>query len=431
MAPHAAAQPAGYPGCSESPETCDPRTVNGGTSTRDEPVTTLLYAHFKHILPRAPLNTQPPDPDHEVDLDEGFLMPTVYSENPVCCRFKNNEFTMFISPGPVEYLADGNWRVHQEPQLDAPVHLVDDVVGYAYFSADSVPHADEAPAPPVGLMPAFGVYMRMETGRHFGEGTLIAEGDTGLGYGSPEAARLQATTTMVNQPGEDVVYEFVVRMPLAHPVIDNQSVSNRGFIVTMRPYQLHMDEQAQFTSADWRIRTGYDYPHRVHITHRPTLYDVGAEVRTDGATVSFDWFTLSSFGSYNVDLPSLDFRLEGPLDADGTGAEVPTQLAGLHVPYNGHGSSRPTNASWQTDPPTSELAEGTYRATASVMNAQGTYRLERNATILLEDGVPRLAADGETLTADEDAPAAGAAVVAAALIGALLLGRPRRRSGKP
>ncbi len=432
LAPYAAAQPAGYPGCSESPETCDPRTVNGGTSTGDEPVTTILYAHVNDIIQKSPMNTQPPDPEYEHDLKQGILMPTVYmdSDQAPCCKFKSNQFVFFGSPGIIDYGVDGNWRVHQDPGIQAPLHLVDDIVGFAYFSAGSPPDRARASEEQVGVMPAVGVYMRVETGRHPYGGTLIAEGETGIGYGSPDPTKWQSTTTMVNRPDQDPVYEFAIRLPVQTSALGPEG-DEPGYIVTMVPYQMDTDGQGEVTSADWRIRTGAEYPHRIHVTTKPPVYDAGAQVLVYDDLVRFRWAVLAAFGYYDVDGTTVTFRLEGPVGPDGTRAEVPTELAHVRFPYNAHGIIEPLNFSWTTVDPVGELSDGEYHASASVLNLQGTYRLERNATILLEDGVPRLAADGETLAADEEAPAAGAAVVAAALIGALLLGRPRRRSGKP
>lgn len=429
--PVTGAQATDYPGCSQSPETCDPLTVNGGVKTGTEPVTTLLYAHMLDVLGRQPLNAQAPDPINETDLDRGFVMPTLVVDEPLapCCRFENNEFVLFQSPGLVEHRPGGNWRTVQEPGVDAPVELVDEMVAYVYLSPDSVPDAVPDDAAPIGVMPAVGVFVRAESGWHPWAGDLIAQGDTGMGYPSSDPTGLPGSTTMLSRPGQEVVYEFVVPMPVRQAVIE-AGIEAGGFIVTVRPYQVSVMDEVEFASADWRVRTGAEYPWRIHMTTPPLLNDEGAAVYVQDGGVRFRWSVLASLGYYDVDVASAALRFEGPVGSGGLPGDVATELIRVRWPYNAHGHVEPLNLTWEAAIPASDLPDGDYRVHASVKNLQGTYLLERTATIRVEQGVPRFA-DGESLSSEKaPGPGIAAALVVGALAAAFVVAR-RPETGKP
>lgn len=423
-----AAQGTEYPGCSETPETCTPLGVNEGVKTGNQTVTTILYAHWENRIWKSALTTQPPHPDYEDDLNAGYVIPTVYvdHEEAPCCKFDNSQFHMHFSPFAVKYTNQG-LQVGLDQSFHGPTEVVDDVVGYVYLSAQSTP--DTVPRPPggPGVMPSLGVYMRLETGRHPWSGALIAEGDMGIGYESPNPGRWSEGTTMINRPGEDTVYEFAIRMPLTRSPWAF-STGDPGFVFTAVPYQVDVDGVAEFTSADWRIRTGPEFPHRLHLQTTPPLVDSGLDLRGDfpAGHLYMTWSVWSAWGAYDPDPATFEFRLMGP-----DGGDVAVEPPRLQYPYNAHGLFEPINVTWKTSVPAEDLRDGTYHLSASVMNLQGTYMLQRNATIVVQDGEAWLDGDVTALEGDTAAGIGAAAVVAAALIGALLRCRPRRRSGKP
>jgi hypothetical protein len=192
--PLAGAQAQGIAKCTAE---CDPKEANGGTMKKGEEITkVILYGHFEDILNMAPLNTQLPDPQREPDLNRGFLMPVIDTNTNACVpgtqtcgdfHFKNNEFTMFSSPGLVEYLQEG-WRTHQEPGLADDAEIAADSFNlYWYMSAFAVPQQSStgggASAAKVGVVPQVGVFARMETGRFKFRGDVIAESSRNIDFG--------------------------------------------------------------------------------------------------------------------------------------------------------------------------------------------------------------------------------------------------------
>jgi hypothetical protein len=416
LVPNGLAQQVGQPnvgGCKTSDEKgtdCNPVKENDGIKMgADVSVRTILYGHFPDILQRAPINTQKPDPAYEGDLNGGFPMPTL-DTNSACAQcnvhFKNNRFIMFSSPGLVEYGGEG-WRIHQEPGLARDVEIDGSTItGYWYMSTRSAPAFVPVPNSP-GVMPLVGVYMRMETGRHPFHGTLIAEGDTGTGRGSPDAGKAQNKAVTIYQApdGSDNIYQFKVDMTVRTNKIPSRADA-QGYVVTIIPYQLRYGEEgaatsAEFTQADWRVRTGPDYPPRLVLNVKNPMVTTHTLVHTFDNHLFFRWSFLSPWGSYDLDANSLQLEVSSPNKKLGTsGPSALQSKEGLEfiklkhsVDHDGH--FKPLNATWRYAYGQKPLPAGEYTVSAMVHNLQNTYMLMwEEKFIVNEKGIPQVQSIG-------------------------------------
>lgn len=427
LVPAAAAQAEPVSGC--DPATCDPLVANGGhVHSGDDPVRVILYAHVKDLLQRAPLNTQFPGPEEE-DVNAGFLVPTVYTTSPQPHGFHNNEFNWFLSPGLVEYLADG-WRIRNQPGLGGPVGLAsDEVTLFFYVSPGYGASSPEAPH----VMPAAGVYAQVNLGRNPSDDPrlLVAVGDTGTGYGSAEPGQAAGTSTLISLPGEDPVYEFRVPMEVLRDrlpgIREAADFEERGAIVHIVFYQLET-EGASFTDGAWRIRTGPQFAPRVLIDmHRPLVTDM-ARIHTysDSDPVNhlyFRWAVRAALGAYDVDPDSIQIHVDGP-----TPIEPELVIAKYSVDHDG--AFKPVNVTWRHNLTARPLTDGAYHVTASAMNRQATYRVVWNHTFHVADGQPQVKDLGPARlegSAELPAPGAFGAMLASVLVLLLLRRRPTQR----
>lgn len=434
--PTAASEPLQVEECSRE---CDPASVNEGRmKTGKEPVNLLLYGHFRNHLDQAPLNTQKPDPNFEVDLNVGFLMPVIDTNSDACVppqgtcadfHFKHNQFTMFSSPGFVEYLTDGSWYTHQEPGLAADAKLVGDEIRlYWYMSAHAVSGMNSnsglGATAAVGAMPQVGVYARMETGRFAFRGeTIAASADFDENaVGSPERAN------MVTVPGQPDVYEFQVKMRILKDAIPNSHLAN-GFIVYVNPYQVktEAEEGTQFAQPDWRLRTGPRYPPRLVVPVEEPMKTVASSLTIFDQRLFLRWSFVSAMGSYDMKDASL------ALAVTGTGQVEPKAVDFINlkrsVDHDGH--FKPVNATWAIDYVNFPLADGEYELTASIPNMQGTYLLTEKFAFNIVGGKPDVFEIGKRPAAPRtsetsgpigDSPAPGVILflVAVAVAGTLL-----------
>jgi hypothetical protein len=392
--PHASAQPQGIAKCSAE---CDPKEANGGTIKKGEEITkVILYGHFEDILNMAPLNTQAPDPQREPDLNRGFPVPVIDTNTNVCVpgtqtcgdfHFKNNEFTMFSSPGLVEYLQEG-WRTHQEPGLADDAEIAADSFNlYWYMSAFAVPQQSStsggASAAKVGVAPQVGVFARMETGRFKFRGDVIAESSRNIDFG--QGTRQNLITTPA---GEDV-YEFVVPMSVKEKTIPSSEAKN-GFIVFIRPYQIMSDNSdtplVQIMQADWRVRTGPEFPPRLVIPISQPMSTRSALLNLFEDRMFVRWSFTADFGSYDMKDASLQLVSTGAEKIEPKAIDF--IILKRSVDHNGH--FKPVNATWAIDYRNFPLSDGSYELTASILNLQGTYQLEQKFAFTVLDGVPQV-----------------------------------------
>lgn len=389
-------------------ENCDPKQANEAAHGQrlilpddNLPVRTILYAHYlTDILQQAPLNTQFPNPDREIDLDRGFTMPTVYvaQEGAPCCKFPNNEFKLFSTAGLIEYLPDG-FRVHQEPGLAEPVEIVpidgEYVYLYWYMSPEIGPQSVAADRP--GVVPALGVYAKMNLGRFPSDDSrlLIAEGDTGSGYQSetPFADnQCSECVTLVTRPGEsDPVYEFKVPLKLERTTIPDVrdpafSDKEKGYVLQVIPYQLEQ-EKVRVTQADWRLRTGPEYAPRLVLDVDQPLVTKSTRIHTFAEGLFFRWSFNSVWGTYDVDVNSLDIRIDGPKKL----GPAELELVKIKYSFDHDGHFKPINVTWRYDFVNQPLPAGEYTVSAMVHNLQDTYMLDWTDTFTVDaQGVPQV-----------------------------------------
>lgn len=379
------------------PASCDPVVANGGqVKTGDEPVRVILFAHMRDVLQRSPLNTQPPGPQEGAVEPGGFLMPTVYTRTPVGPGFENNRFGWYFSPGPVEYQADGAWRVYQQPGFGAPFDLTSgDPTLYFYVSPGNGIADGQDPR----VAPGFGVYARIVQGINPSPlaSQLVAEGDTGTGYGDPQPGRVAQTTTMINLPGQDTVYEFRVPMEVVQPILRPDPEASRqqqGAFVEVVLYQLQT-QAAGFTDSGWRVRGGPDFPPRLVVDLVAPLRTESSSIFTapagEGRVLGFEWSVHSTLGRYDVDAASVRIQVNGP-------SELSPSLVRVDDRWNiSHDAMyAPVEFLWHHNLTQDPLADGVYHVNASVLNRQGTYMAQWNGSFEVRGGEPDVETAGPT-----------------------------------
>ncbi|HLE47298.1 MAG TPA: hypothetical protein VI818_03290, partial [Candidatus Thermoplasmatota archaeon] len=382
---------------------CDPKDpkVNPTIPVTSGPVKVILYAHFEDILQLAPLNTQAPDAQKETDHNQGFLMPVLDTNTGLGCaqgncldfHFKNNEFTMFSSPGLVEYLTDG-WRTHQEPGLAADTVIAASEFNlYWYMSSHVIPgdksSSSQGGTARVGVMPQVAVYARMETGRHKFHGQIIAES---LDMVDPNhATRVNMITTpSAVEPKE--VYEFQVKMQVKMKVIPSAE-SAAGFLVYINPYQIknggNQAGSTQVAQEEWRVRSGAKFPPRLVIPLDSPMATKASTLSIFEDSLFVRWSFVSALGSYDMKDASLLIRSTGPSPIN-VEKQIEHIILKRSVDHDGH--FKPVNSTWRVDygmqNPEFKLADGDYELTASISNLQETFLLEQKFPFKVVKGVP-------------------------------------------
>lgn len=357
--------------CSRQCSPTDP-DVNEVVARTEGPVNVILYGHFEDILNRAPMNTVPPDPVNEPDLDDGFFTPTLDADTGLCpagfcldARFGLSEFAMVACPGPVEFLSEG-WRVLcHAPGFGAP-QVVGPIVLYVYFSVDAGPRQYAIPADlDAGAMPRVWVRGQIEAGRE--EPVTLARGSSSAG-------------SMVSLPGGPQVYEFRVELIPEPWTLDPETgwltLEARPTVVRIFLEQIRGDlADARAGQADWRLRTGPRFPPRLVVpVEEPLVLEQLASTIHDGRF----WvraLVRSPFGSHDVDAASITGRILAGPDRRPT----PTGAVDLVMAkrsYDHDGALRPVNVTWKIH---HELldhdASGEYVFEFRARNLQGTYEL--------------------------------------------------------
>jgi len=258
-----------------------------------------FYAHWSDVLSPAPMNTVPPEPGVEHDINQGFQMPTVVLRSPCgepCnVTFQNNVFTLFTVPFPTSG-SRGIDFVASEPAYD--VGLGDGpIVVYAYLSAHPVPTVSSASEAGrltnFGLMPLVNVDALWETGRHPGHGVPIAAGKT------------ESTVNMIYVPGGDPVYEIKIVMGRFIDTVP----AGEGTLLTLRVNQLAASN-AELQQSNWRLRSGPEYPWRIVVPVENPLVTRGLRSSVENDTATIRWAVKAAWGAYDVDASTFQLRLE-------------------------------------------------------------------------------------------------------------------------
>ncbi|MBI2077987.1 MAG: hypothetical protein HYT80_06410 [Euryarchaeota archaeon] len=374
---------------------CQPNDVNGPVpKTGSEPTGVILYAHMEDILILAPLNTQRPDPKKEPDSVRP-LGACAATHTGTSADFKVNgcEFTMFSSPGLVEYTSDG-WRTHMQPGLSYNASVASPTIN-AYFTLRGNPVA-----------PNVGIYARLVSGRFPSSGQIIAES----AYGAAAATR-----HLVSLPGDSYEsWEYEVPLAVKNAIIPDTK-SAAGFAVFVRVFQIG-NEAATVTQPAIGLHVGAKFPPRLAFTVNEPMRTRDHSVVSYKGTAFFRWSFEAVWGSYDIDAATLAFNSTGPTHL--SPEAVRHVILRRSTDMNGY--FKPVNSTWSVDYNQHRLADGAYEVTASILNLQHTYRLEQKFAFDVEDGVPRIP------NADikgKGVPAPSLVVALAALAAAFVLAR--------
>jgi hypothetical protein len=332
---------------------CRPSDVND-PDVNNTPVNVILYAHIQDALQRAPLNTLPPDPAQEKDVNGGFPTPTIRLREDVV-NFENNWFYLYHLPKFVEY---GTSAANQDGPLSYPLELVGKTIKlYWYLSPHAVPsqNSSSLPARSLGAMPNVNVYARIDTGRHPFHGSLVAEGRT-------------STPIMVSLPGEDYAYQFEVPLEIKNATVPPDG----GFVVSINWYQFQNGEN-QAMQSDWRVRTGIRFAPRLvmpvgnpmKLLETESLFRAGTHYLATGLS--------PVFGAYDIDPYSLNMTYE-------SGPSKVGNPAPLFYFYN---PIRPqvVKVVWAVPSDGPPLSAGNYTFRLAAMNLQHTYRFQSDVPL--------------------------------------------------
>ena len=333
------------------------------------PVVVPLYAHIYDLLQTAPLNTQPMI---DLDLARGFGSPSVSGagplDNPTSLRFVS-------SPGLVEYniTEDGFPRMHPERGISYDVLLdtSQPIIGHFFLGvrATDVPQLGETSGPEAGVAPSLTVRMTMRVGDDVGgdldAGEIIAQGQTTLG---PEAWAVSGAPV-----------EFVVDM--GTPKVDRLP-GIEAFNVKVEWFNAETpDGGVQVTQRDWVVHTGVEYPNRVdvNVLNPLALYSLRPTPLGEDR-ISIHAVLNSPFGNYDVDVPNLTMRVEGPTTPRSIGAPLVVQRSFEH---NQHYA--PVELTWVWPYRADGAQPGEYTVTVTAANLQQTATVTKSATFVVPE----------------------------------------------
>ena len=359
--------------CSEQCTATD-EDVNAEVPVRGGTANVVLYAHFEDILNMAPLNTVPPDPDHEHDLNRGFFpTPTIDTDTGACTgqtcadfHFKNNEFRMFFCPGTIDMDRSGGWYYNcHAPGLAEPLDVTGPMTLYFYVGAGNInPSLGETGA---SAMPNIRVAARVEA--DFREPLVLARG----------ASQPTAITTVSQEP---VVYEFKVELePLP---LSPENVAQRmrsGLYIVVGVEQISSGETVEVAQPGWSVRTGPQFPPRIIIPTKDPIRLERVLATVQDGDVYGRAIVRAVYGAYDLDADSLRARIVAP----GTDKDVdPRALELIEVrrAISDHdGVLKPANITWKVHPEHLDLGGSVYRIDFEVRNLQGTYELAESIPI--------------------------------------------------
>jgi hypothetical protein len=377
LAPSVAAQKP-VDACSEQ---CAPTDadVNDPPTRSDGPVNVILYGHFHDVFLTAPLNTVPPDPVHEEDLDAGFLMPTVDTNSGACvppgsqtcadAHFQNAQLHMWFCPGTIEFLAEGWYMGCHRNSPSMPLSVSGPAAFYLYLSGDSSPASVGAADTP-SVMPSVRVSASIGIGTE--DRTMVAYG-------------VSDTATLVSMPGRPSVYEFRVDVTPASMLVDEDghwmlgSVNDEPIFVDARIEQFRNEEgaDAQVGQPDWRLHTGAAFPPRIILPTEEPLRSNGLETTAVNGTPYLRFTVHPAFGSYDVDTSSVQARV---IKADGTAVDSQDvlELIDIERSVDHDGVHKPVSFVWRIAADELEPPASAYRIEVAATNLQGTFQVHES-----------------------------------------------------
>lgn len=377
---------------------------------------TVLYAHLFALLQGVPLTTQPPT-NACPDLAKGF---TTFPAFPPL--FDTASMDLWTMVGPIEYPRVGcEARLRPERGLAFEVRL-DPRVALAFHwflsaDTDDVSLLVDPSEPDTGAMPCVEVRVTLQTGRVFGQGTVLAQGSarrTVLSSNVAEPRRLpqfdpcaEGDLVLAHHPFLEVapVHEFPVSLsPVGQPLPRDE-----GFVVRVEWSQVR-DGPVEANQREWNVHSGADYRNRLVVPVVSPLRMAPPHVERYGqhhliinASVQSPW------GTYDVDVDSI--RLD-VLDANGF-VIPPRSLTGPLLGYSTdhHANVHPVNATWAWDFLKAQSSPGPYTVRVSASNSQHTDTLVQETVVDLPQFMVR------------PSPSLGAPLLVLGLAVALLLSR--------
>ncbi|HEX9816009.1 MAG TPA: hypothetical protein VGB18_03425 [Candidatus Thermoplasmatota archaeon] len=355
--------------------------VNDPPIRSEGPVNVVLYAHMENILSSAPLNVFPPDPEHEPDLNQGFLMPSVAAPDcptgGACWQLKTNRFNFDFCPGGIEFMDRGWFLQCHSRATGIPLALhTAPIRVYVYVSAHAVPQQRPSESATVGVIPMLNVDARIV------DRQLLAADATPLAVSTTGGTRVN----VVSLPIDDPVYEIHV---------DLQPVSLEWPAQTferIRQVQIDLTQvevvDGGATQSEWRWHTGARYPPRVVLPIANPI-DLRVEYTLREGALYVRGQAHSPLGGYDVNHTSFAIKQIGgpPLP--------PPRVTKLDYVEPAHHDERadPVEIIWAYN--LTSAAGAAYHFEVSVENQQGTYRAVNTTDYALPafegEAVPTLA----------------------------------------
>lgn len=423
---------AGFAAAQEDEEHYKNQEVEPGVNNGYDggPVELTLYHHLFNLLDKAPMNTQPMDPDAP-DISQGYTFPTAEADAASHPASNPNEIFLYNSPGPVHYNESlDEPRFHPERGLGYDLLLGDkEPTVYWYMSADALETLVASPEQ-VGAMPDVEVTATLRLGDSadpevdLTEGEVVSQGSTTVSIMTTPGGGAQEIEIPMSSPSMD-------RIPAEESFnlhVEWTQVDENGVEITDRQWKLHSGEQYPN-----RINLEVENPIRLHYVHPQILGERKVAVHTAFVT---------PLGNYDVDLEDLTMTVTDEagntvIEHTDGGLQTGDNVRGPVIVQKSYGHNAhhdPVLVTWVWDHEAADADPGTYNVEVSSSNLQNSATAQKTAAFTLsEDGVDQAissedenvdpaATDGES----QDSPL-GVLPVIAALLGALAIARVRRR----
>lgn len=352
---------------------------------------TVLYGHLFNLLDPVPINVQFPNEQCH-DLDRGF------TSVPTVGPFDQAKQDLYSSPGFVEYeqgsIKDGvcDPRLHPERGITSDV-IIDTsipIMFYWYMSADTddVSLAADPRDVNTGAMPCLEVTVQLWTGRHPGQGTLLAQGkstrtvlsskvapETDLP--TPDPCVDPATATIYPNLQIKKVHEFPVNLG---PALGNIP-KVEAFVIHVEWRQFSQTGSQKFAQREWNVHTGVEYRNRlvVPVLNPQRVEEVRPQLFEE--KIYIHGVFNSPWGSYDVDPSSLKVEILKPDGSVFESSNLGEPILKFSVDHDAH--FRPVNATFPWEYKKDNLPPGTYKIRMSSLNWQHTAGASNEATIEL------------------------------------------------
>lgn len=372
---------------------------------------TVLYAHIFNLLDKAPINVQFP---HAIcpDIARGFSStPTI---EPF---FAQNHMDFWSTAGFVEYeegFIDENGycvpEVHPERGLTADVLLSPDVPVHFfwYLSADTddVSMASDPRQVDTGAMPCVTVRVEIQSGRQFGSGRTLAEGQatrtvvsTNLtAGGSTPVPDPCAEGELVEQRFPAIEVAQAHEFPVVLSVAEEPITKTEGFVVRVEWWQAEQPGGEKVAQREWNVRTGSEHRSRLvlPVLNPVVVQEVRPQLFLD--TIYVHGVFNSPWGSYDVDPDSLMLDIVDEALVPVADPDFGEPIYVYSVDHDGH--FIPVNMTVPWNFHADALPPGTYKARMTMKNWQHTATAASEATMTFGEAYDRLSGRIELFSSD-------------------------------